>query len=144
MYKQILLAYDGSETGRRALREFAELAERLNAQVHLLAVVPTYAGLVMAEGMIIEDTFEKERERFQEVLDEGLAKLRARGLVADGRVTHGEPVDEICARARELKADLICVGHRHSNSWAQRWWRGSLSKTLTDHAQCSVLIAMAP
>ena len=144
MYKQILLAYDGSETGRRALREFAELAERLNAQVHLLAVVPTYAGLVMAEGMIIEDTFEKERELFQEVLDEGLARLRARGLVADGRVTHGEPVDEICAYAKELKADLICVGHRHSNSWAQRWWRGSLSKTLTDHAQCSVLIAMAP
>lgn len=144
MYKQILLAYDGSETGRRALREFAELAERLNAQVHLLAVVPTYAGLMMAEGMIIEDTFEKERQRFQDVLDEGLAKLRARGLVADGRVAHGEPVDEICARAREIKADLICVGHRQSNSWAQRWWRGSLSKILMDHAQCSVLIAMAP
>ena len=144
MYKQILLAYDGSETGRRALREFADLAALINAQVHLLAVVPTYAGLVMAEGMIIEDTSEKERQRFQDVLDEGLAKLRARGLVADGRVAHGEPVDEICARAKELKADLICVGHRQSSSWAQRWWRGSLSKTLTDHAQCSVLIAMAP
>ncbi len=144
MYKQILLAYDGSETGRRALREFADLAALLNAQVHLLAVVPTYAGLMMAEGMIIEDTVEKERQRFQDVLDEGLAKLRARGLVADGRVAHGEPVDEICARAKELKADLICVGHRQSNSWAQRWWRGSLSKTLMEHAHCSVLIAMAP
>lgn len=144
MYKQILLAYDGSETGRRALREFADLAALLNAQVHLLAVVPTYAGIMMAEGMIIEDTSEKERQRFQDVLDEGLAKLRARRLVADGHVAHGEPVDEICARAKELKADLICVGHRQSNSWAQRWWRGSLSKTLMDHAHCSVLIAMAP
>ncbi len=144
MYKQILLAYDGSETGRRALREFADLAALLNAQVHLLAVVPTYAGLMMAEGMIIEDTVEKERQRFQDVLDEGLAKLRARGLVADGRVAHGEPVDEICARAKELKADLICVGHHQPNSWAQRWWRGSLSKTLMEHAHCSVLIAMAP
>ena len=144
MYKQILLAYDGSETGRRALREFADFAALLNAQVHLLAVVPTYAGLVMAEGMIIEDNHDNERQRFQDVLDEGLAKLRARGLVADGHVARGEPVDEICARAKELKADLICVGHRHSNSWAQRWWRGSLSKTLMDHAHCSVLIAMAP
>jgi nucleotide-binding universal stress UspA family protein len=144
MYKQILLAYDGSESGRRALREFADLAEKLNAQVHLLAVVPHSAGIMVAEGMIIEDTLEAERKHFQEVLEEGLAKLRARGLVADGRVAHGEPVDEICARARELKADLICVGHRHSNSWAQRWWRGSLGKTLTDHARCSVLIAMTP
>jgi nucleotide-binding universal stress UspA family protein len=144
MYKQILLAYDGSETGRRALREFADLAELLKAQVHLLAVVPTFAGLMMAEGVIIEDNYDKERQRFQDVLDEGLAKLHARGLVADGRVAHGDPVDEICARARELKADLICVGHRHANTWAQRWWRGSLGKTLTDHAPCSVLIAMTP
>ena len=144
MYKQILLAYDGSETGRRALREFADLAALLNAQVHLLAVVPPYAGLMMVEGMVIEDNYDKERQRFQDVLDEGLAKLRARGFSVEGRVAHGEPVDEICTRARELKADLICVGHRHANTWAQRWWRGSLGKTLTDHAPCSVLIAMTP
>ena len=40
MYKRILLAYDGSEEGRRALLECANLAGALNAAVHLLAVMP--------------------------------------------------------------------------------------------------------
>ena len=62
----------------------------------------------------------------------------------EGQVAHGEPIDEICGRAKELKADLVCVGHRQASTWAQRWWRGSLGKTLIDNAPCSVLIAMSP
>ena len=41
-----------------------------------------------------------------------------------------------------IKADLIVVGHRHLDSWAARWWRGSISKTLIEHAPCSVLVAI--
>jgi nucleotide-binding universal stress UspA family protein len=144
MYKRILLAYDGSDEGHKALFECGELAVLLNAKVDLLAVIPSYAGIMVAEGMIIEDNYDQERQRYQAVLEEGLSSLRSRGYSVEGQVAHGEPVDEICARARELKADLICVGHRHANTWAQRWWRGSLGKNLIDHAPCSVLIAMAP
>ncbi len=144
MYKHILLAYDGTDEGRRALFECAELAVMLNAQIDLLAVIPSYAGIMVAEGMIIEDNYDQERKRYQAVLDEGLAKLRARGYKVEGQVAHGEPIDEICARAKELHADLVCVGHRRANTWAQRWWRGSLGKTLIDNAPCSVLIAMSP
>jgi nucleotide-binding universal stress UspA family protein len=144
MYKRILLAYDGSDEGRKALFECGDLAVLLNAKVDLLAVIPSYAGIMVAEGMIIEDNYDQERQRYQAVLEEGLTSLRSRGYTVEGQVAHGEPVDEICARAKELKADLICVGHRHANTWAQRWWRGSLGKNLIDHAPCSVLIAMAP
>ena len=144
MYKRILLAYDGSAEGRRALFECGDLAVLLGAQVDLLAVIPSYAGIMVAEGMIIEDNYDQERKRYQAVLDEGLAALRARGYKVEGQVAHGEPIDEICSRARELKADLVCVGHRRASTWAQRWWRGSLGKTLIDNAPCSVLIAMAP
>jgi nucleotide-binding universal stress UspA family protein len=144
MYKRILLAYDGSDEGHKALFECGDLAVLLNAKVDLLAVIPSYAGIMVAEGMIIEDNYDQERQRYKAVLEEGLSSLRSRGYTVDGQVAHGEPVDEICARAKELKVDLICVGHRHANTWAQRWWRGSLGKNLIDHAPCSVLIAMAP
>lgn len=143
MYKHILLAYDGTDEGRRALFECAELAVMVNAQIDLLAVIPSYAGIMVAEGMIIEDNYDQERKRYQAVLDEGLASLRARGYKVEGQVAHGEPIDEICARAKELHADLVCVGHRRASTWAQRWWRGSLGKTLIDNAPCSVLIAMS-
>ena len=101
MYKRILLAYDGSDEGRGALSECGDLAVLLNAQVHLRAVSPSYAGLMVAEGMIVEDNYDHERKRFEDVLDEGIASLRARGYSAEGQVAHGEPVDEICARAKE-------------------------------------------
>ena len=37
--------------------------------------------------------------------------------------------------------DLIIVGHQQEASWAARWWRGSVGKTLIDTAPCSTLIA---
>ena len=39
VYKKVLLAYDGSIEGRRALREGAKLAQLCRAEVFLLAVV---------------------------------------------------------------------------------------------------------
>jgi len=144
MYKRILLAYDGSEEGRRALLECANLAGALNAAVHLLAVMPPYANMMMIEGLAVEDVLEHEKTRFKAVLEEGVAKLRERGYEVEGILASGEPVDEICAHARSISAELICVGHRRATTWAQRWWRGSVGANLIDHAPCSVLIALAP
>ena len=40
------------------------------------------------------------------------------------------------------RADLIIVGHKHLDSWAARWWRGSISGALIEHAPCSVLVVI--
>jgi nucleotide-binding universal stress UspA family protein len=142
MYKQILVAYDGSDAGRGALDECGSLAATLGAKIHLLAVIPSLPGIMVTEGFIVEDGHDLERQRYQDLLEDGLSRLRWRGCVVDGEIAHGEPVDEICECARRLNADLICVGHRQASTWAQRWWRGSVGKTLVDHEPCSVLIAM--
>lgn len=143
MYKRILLAYDGSEEGRRALLECANLAQELEAEVQLLAVMPPYANMMMIEGLAVEDVLEHEKTRFKAVLDEGVRRLTERGFTnVEGVLASGEPVDEICTRARDIKAELICVGHRRATTWAQRWWRGSVGANLIDHSPCSVLIAM--
>ena len=143
MYKRILLAYDGSEEGRRALLECANLAGELKAEVQLLAVMPPYANMMMIEGLAVEDVLEHEKTRFEAVLQEGVTRLRDRGFIVEGVLASGEPVDEICVRARDIGAELICVGHRRATTWAQRWWRGSVGANLIDQAPCSVLIALA-
>ena len=51
MYRKIVLAFDGSEEGARALREGALLARACGAKVVLLSVVPETGGFVMAEGI---------------------------------------------------------------------------------------------
>jgi hypothetical protein len=40
MFKRVLLCYDGSEAGRRALKRGAELAILVGAQVHVLSIIP--------------------------------------------------------------------------------------------------------
>ena len=46
MFKRVLLCYDGSEVGRRALKRGAELAILVRAQVYVLSIIP--AGVTSA------------------------------------------------------------------------------------------------
>jgi hypothetical protein len=43
-YCNILLCYDSTREGRRALIQGAELAQQLGAETHLLAIVPSNDG----------------------------------------------------------------------------------------------------
>ena len=143
MYKRILLAYDGSDTGQRALTESREMAEWGKAEIALVAVMPPPAAYVGAEGGVYDAGYEKqERERYDSVMQEGLDRMREAGHTARGTVLVGDPVSEIARYAKEIGADLIVLGHRHLDSWAKRWWRGSVSKALIEHAHCNVLVVI--
>lgn len=142
MYQRILIAFDGSDAGRRALLECGDVANLTRAQVKLLSVTPTMPPVYVGEGFIPADMIDNEKERYRKVLEEGIAYLKQRGFEAEGEVTFGEAVDEINRVAVEWGADLIVVGHQRSGTWAQRWWRGSVSKSLVAVAHCSVLVAV--
>jgi len=139
MYKKILLAYDGSPEYRAALRQGAELAQFCGADVHLLAVITSSSSIPIAGGVDTTDLVSKEQGEIQSFLDEGVERLRKRGIKAEGRIGFGDPVDEIAATAREIGADLIVVGHRRRNT-IERWGRKSTSKNLLSVATCSVLV----
>jgi nucleotide-binding universal stress UspA family protein len=142
MYERILLAYDGSREGRAALLECADIAPLLHAETHLLAVTPIPAGLFLTEGFIPEQLIESEQQRTKEILADGTRLLTERGANVTGHLASGEPVDEICRLARDLKVDLIVVGHAQHASFASRWWRGSVGASLMEHAPCSILVAV--
>src|SRR5512138_2356020 len=141
MYKRILLAYDGSEAGQKALLDCNEIAQLSRAELHLIAVMPPPAALIGGEGFVYDVQREdEERKRYEDILGEGLRRLSDAGHTARGQVVVGDAVDEITRYAREIDADLIVVGHKHLDSWAARWWRGSVSKTLIELSPCSVLV----
>ena len=145
MYQRILLAYDGSETGQQALLECRDVAQWSQAVVSLVAVTPLYINMVGVEaGIYDSDLAAEEKEKYTGILNDGLQKLLAAGFHATGEVLLGETVDEIARYARKIDADLIVVGHRHLDGWAARWWRGSVSKSLIEHAPCSVLVVITP
>lgn len=144
MYRKILLAYNGSDDGKRALLECAELANFMQAETHLLAVATMPPSLFLTEGFVPEELLEEEKKRTQALLDEGIQNLRERGFNATGHLVIGEPVEEICRLAKEVKANLIVLGHNQKTSFAKRWWQGSVGASVIDHAPCSVLFALTP
>ena len=143
MYKRILLAYDGSQAGQKALLDCDEIAQWSKSELFLVAVMPPPAALIGGEGFVYDTRGEEEeRKRYEAILAEGLRRLGDSGHRVRGEVVMGDAVDEITRYAKEVDADLIVVGHKHLDSWAARWWRGSVSKTLIEHAPCSVLVAI--
>jgi nucleotide-binding universal stress UspA family protein len=142
-YQRILLAYNGSKEGRRALLECGDFSSFLQAETHLLAVASMPPSLFLTEGFVPEELLEEEKKRTQAVLEEGIRTLRDRGFAATGQLAVGEPVEEICRLAKGIGADLIVLGHNQNTSFAARWWKGSVGASLLDYAPCSILIAMS-
>jgi nucleotide-binding universal stress UspA family protein len=142
MYQKVLLSYNGTESGRSALFECADINHLLHAEIHLLAVAPLMTGLYLSEGFLPDTLQEEENRRFRTVLDEGLRLLSERGVTAEGHLVTGEPVDEICRLAAELGCELIVVGHERHGFFLTRWWQGSVGASLIENAPCSVLVAI--
>ena len=141
MYQRILLAYDGSVEGRRALREGAMLARLCGADVLLLAVVNLSTGIVMAEGAG-PGAAEHQQEAYAEILAEGAERLRKLGFAPEARLEFGNPAHEITETARRGAIDLIVVGHRQQGAFA-RWWGGSVGASLMEDLPCSLLVAQS-
>ena len=139
MYKKVLLAYDGSIEGRRALREGAKLAQFCGAEVFLLAVVETAPALATLEGGVAI-SMDEQIAAYKAILAEGVERLKAMGFTATARLGMGSAELEIAGVAQEIGANLVVVGHRPTGPLA-RWWFGSVGTYLIDHVRCSVLVA---
>jgi nucleotide-binding universal stress UspA family protein len=85
----------------------------------------------------------EEDKTIKEVLREGVARLRARGLVATGHLAFGRPIERISEVARELGVDLIVIGHRPCGL-VERWWAGPGNAQLLDLVDCSILVSIDP
>lgn len=145
MYKRILLTYDGSDPGQKALLDSLDIAQWSHAELYLVAVMPNVSALIMGSaegGVFIDPNNVEEREKYQAVLDSGFRQLAEAGVSAKVKLLVGESVEEITRYARTIEADLIVVGHKHLDGWAARWWRGSSSPSLIEHAPCSVLVSI--
>jgi nucleotide-binding universal stress UspA family protein len=143
MYKNILLAYDGSVLDQKALIECQELANLGLAHITLLTVTPNYyAALGMDGGFVMQDKVDQDDQAQLEILNAGVMTLRSAGYQVEGVCLKGDAAVEIANYAKQHQADLIVVGHKHQSNWAARWWGSSTSKALIEIAHCSVLIVI--
>src|SRR5579862_8603186 len=81
-YKKILLCYDGSREGRKALRCGADLALDLQAETHLLSVVDMRSTIAQSAGLLTDVACGRFEETAREILQEGVDWLTERGVRA--------------------------------------------------------------
>src|SRR5271154_1521987 len=137
MYTKVLLAYDGSIEGRRALREGARLAQLCGAEVFLLAVVELPSAVTADAGVAIP--IGNQTANYESTLAEGVERLKALGFSPTARLEAGDPGQKIADVAEEIGAQLVVVGHRPQGRLA-RWWFESVGSYLVKRLRCSVLV----
>lgn len=141
MFKRVLLCYDGSAAGRRALRRGAELAILVGAQVHVLSIVPgSVSGAAQAAAAVGHACLVDDRG-FRKLLDESVQWLKARGVAADGYLASGNTFDQIISHVNRLRIDLIVLGHYPQPSGGL-WWSGTQRVSLAERANCCVFVAV--
>ena len=142
MFRNVLLCYDGTVEGRRALRQGADVVLCMESRAYLLAICRNYVRSSIPEG-VTPALVEAEDDRAQKLLDEGVQWLRERGISAQGSLEYGRPVECIPAIANEIGADLIVLGHKRRSRLA-RWWSEADEETLLERVSCSILVAASP
>jgi nucleotide-binding universal stress UspA family protein len=142
VYKRILLASDGSIYGREALAQTKGLALSCGATVHLVAIIDQAESMSVGEAIAFV-ACEAERLAAQTVIDEGVRRLRDVGCSAIGDLRYGKPSEQIVLVGREIRADLIVIGHRDQGALA-RWLNGSVGESILHKPPCSVLVAVKP
>jgi nucleotide-binding universal stress UspA family protein len=133
MMKRILLAYDGAESSKHAVREAAGLARALPGQVTVLVV-----GELMesGQGTVVPIA---PRELYESVLEEGVQLIRQSWVDPEQRLAWGRPAEKIVEMADQDGYDMIVMGHR-GHGGLRDWFLGSVAKGVIDHARCSVLV----
>jgi len=141
MYTKVLLCYDGTREGRKALKAGADVVISMKAEAYLLAICPSFIASAIPEG-VTPALIECEDQRSNALLEEGVQWLRERGVPAKGSLETGNAVDCIAATARKIGADLIVLGHKSRGRLA-RWWSASDEESLLERVSCSILVALA-
>jgi nucleotide-binding universal stress UspA family protein len=141
VFRRILACYDGSASSRCALKRTAPLAIMMQAQVHVLVVVPSgsldpelLAG-AFGTVCVVEDP-----HGIQGALKDSVEWLRARGVDVEVHVTRGNLIDEVVVYAKTLAIDLIVLAHYPQTSGGF-WWTNQPHGSLSQRTNCCVLVA---
>jgi nucleotide-binding universal stress UspA family protein len=111
MFRNILVAYDGSPTSRNALAQAYELAQAEESDVTVVTVAPTVAPLVALAPTSIEGLRAELDQWARTKLDEAKAAAPA-GLNVRAVERNGHVGDEIVAEIESGHYDLVVLGSR--------------------------------
>ncbi len=131
-YSNVLVAYDGSNSSKQALKLAAELSQAAPQAHFTFVYIARLSSDAGASGAILDEAGRvvRELEAFaQQLSGPAQAKL----------LEGSSPADVIAREGRELGCDLIVMGSRGKGG--VKGYLGSVSYAVLKQARCCVLIA---
>jgi nucleotide-binding universal stress UspA family protein len=139
MLERILVGFDGSPHGHRAVQVASEIAGRFQSKLTIAVVRPPSRGEEMArlealvpisnDGRTLEALFEEFRDR----------ALAQGARTVEPVILHGEVLESLLNFLERNPQDLVVVGSRGLTG-GRRLLLGSVSSGLVNAARCPVLV----
>lgn len=137
MFKNIMLAVDGSDYSLKALEYARSLAQNYGADLWLVHVFSHTSDLLGYQDF--EKLYAMRKSAGQAILDDALKKLEDPGLEVHTELAEGSDAEAILTLAEKHEADLIVMGTRGFGA-VKGLLVGSVSRKVIHLSKCPVMV----
>lgn len=149
MYQRILVPFDGSDNGKRALQEAVHLAQDQHARlrvIHVLEEIPWQISCSTVAPIDIGAVEEAWEQAGKQIIDEASKLTQAAGVAAETQLIETlteAPTRAIMEDVRRWQPDLIVMG-THGRHGLERMFIGSVAEGVVRLANVPVLLIHGP
>lgn len=145
---KIVLAIDGSDFSKAAVKELAKLplpndseVSIINVYEHPAMMTPELISTTVSLDSYYQEFISNAHKIGKKIVSEAVKVLKEKNgsLTITTSIESGLPKKIILEKAESFDADLIVVGSQGQGAFS-RILLGSVSQYLATHAKCSVLI----
>jgi nucleotide-binding universal stress UspA family protein len=140
VYKNILVAYDGSKLGKKALDTSIQIAKQNDAKLTIVTAVeplppmgtPEVPAYMSQYSEDLEKNFKALHYKIMKQINEEHPKMKVKSRIVSGKAA-------TVIKEESKDKDLIVIGHR-GHGIIMSWVLGSVAKTVVDTCTVPVLI----
>ena len=137
MFKNIVLAFDGSEYSNKALQCARSITERFEATLWLVHVFRNPSDFLGYTDY--EKLYASRKSAAQTVLDDARQKFGTTTFIVNEELCEGPEAESILKVAENCEADLIVMGSRGFGA-VKGFLVGSVSRKVIHFADCPVMV----
>lgn len=137
MFKNLLVALDGSEPSKKALDVAVGLTNSFKAKLTAVSVVEPIEWTVATTDAIIIDSAQEKMQK--QILKDAEKECKEKGVEIKTIASKGHPGDVIIETAKKNGCDLIIMGSRGRTGF-DKLLLGSVSDHVIQNARVHVLV----
>ncbi|MFC7321556.1 universal stress protein [Halobacillus campisalis] len=138
MFKNILLATDGSDHSVRAIEQTIKMVSSYKDEARIELVYAVDGDKSKEDVLTYGDSHTATAKRKEKFLDT-IQSIENQGVKADITILHGEPAESIIEYANENNFDCVVTGSRGRNKF-QTLILGSVSHKIVKYIKSPVMI----